>query len=114
MKTPRHQSAAGRLRVLASHVVLPVALFTALSAWLIDSDPAIEWLAKYRHTAAESTLEVNVARQVLTSDARLRLKDPHPRVAIIGSSAVVNGIDAELINALWTDKSITNTAINLG
>lgn len=99
---------------MISHAALPAILFAALSAWAIGSDPAIEWLAKYRPTAGESTLEVNVARQVLTSDARLRLKDPHPRVAIIGSSAVVNGIDAELINKLWDANSTKKTAINLG
>jgi hypothetical protein len=102
-----------RMRTLIFQIALPAVLVLALSA-LMDTNPVIAWIAKYRPTAVQSSLELNVARQVLATDARLREADHNSLVAIIGSSAVVNGVDTDLINAVWRDRGLAFTAVNLG
>src|SRR5436190_14399457 len=71
-----------RLGVIATHVLMPAAMFWLASTVVFDATPVIRWLAAYRPRTAQSTLELNVSRQVLAPDARLRESSGPPIVAI--------------------------------
>jgi hypothetical protein len=103
-----------RLSVIVTHVLVPAAMFWLASAFVFDATPVIRWLAAYRPSTAQSTLELNVSRQILALDARLRESGGPPIVAIIGSSSVINGVDVDRVNAIWRESGRSLEAVNFG
>lgn len=108
---------AARLSALRGfwlYIALPAVMVVGLSNFVVGSDAVIRLLSDYRPTAGQSTLEVNVARQVLVMDSTLRQVAAERRVAVIGSSSVVNGVDAEVVNAVWGGGTAKRKFVNLG
>lgn len=102
------------LRVFGFYIAFPAVLVVGLSNFVVGSDAFIRLLSEYRPVAGQSTLEVNVARQVLFMDATLRQPAPERRVSVIGSSSVVNGVDADIVNARWSESAQRRRFVNLG
>lgn len=103
-----------RLKVLAWQIFLPAVFFVAISQLVFNSTPVVTWIAKYRPSAGQSRLELNVSRQVLAMDATARTLTGKPAIAIAGSSAVVNGVDVDRINAIWESQGFPYQAVNFG
>jgi hypothetical protein len=100
--------------VLLAQLAVPILLFVVITNAVIDSDWFITTVGRYRPTAGESTLEVNVARQLWGMDAALRTQSASRRVLLVGSSSVVNGVDADTINGVWRADGVPLEAINVG
>lgn len=102
------------VRLFALFLAIPALLFVVLSNVVFGNEKVLALLSEYRPTAGQSVLEVNVARQVLHTDVVLRRAAPVPRVAVIGSSSVVNGVDAEAVNEIWRSGGPRREFVNLG
>lgn len=106
----------GRAKVAGLYLFLPLVLALMLGEVLLDNDRVMRIVAAYRPLAHEVTLPTNVVRQMQAVDARLRepASNTAPRVAFIGSSSVVNGIDVDVIESIWRAEGMKTEVVNAG
>lgn len=111
-EAPRLAQAA----VIARELALPLLLILLVSSMLTRWQYALAWINRHRPpylVAAKTTLLPHVQCQMLNLE--VATLDPAPdRVLVVGSSAVVNGVDAARITQRWKAVGVPARLVNFG
>jgi hypothetical protein len=97
-------------------VLIKLAIFTLLLFALdraIGSAPVMRLIDRYRPMYGTIDTRTFVERQMLHVETLART-DLGPKVAIVGSSSVVNGVDVALIEELWKESGLAVRPLNYG
>lgn len=103
-----------RVRVLLLELAAPLGLALILGYCLLALTPVRERLVDYGPTYTKSNLRARAQWQVLRLRHRLALPTAHNRVVLVGSSAVIAGLDEQRINQIWRAQNEPYEALKAG
>jgi hypothetical protein len=103
-----------RLSILIAEIMAPLFFVSFVSNFVVGSPWMLEKLDRYRPGRPGISTTTNVEKQMLHIEADARLNHATPKVIFIGTSSVVNGIDVNLIKAMWHENGFARTPVNYG
>jgi hypothetical protein len=103
-----------RAIVLVSEIFLPLVLVYIISDFILASPGLLDKTDRFRPSLWGITTTTHVEKQMLHIEADARLNRSFSKVLFAGSSSVVNGIDASIIESVWQKNGIPWKPVNYG
>jgi len=101
-------------KTLICEILSPLFGLFLISNWFIGSDNVIRFVEAHRPDRVKDLQIAHAEGQLLHIESRSRNDTGKPRVLIVGSSSVFNGVDEHLINAMLAAAGANFEVVNCG